>query len=203
MKSIILLSFILIFIVVQSIISQDVVHVNELQVVNRSSYQIKVDIYPIGTVFNGDKKYKLLCKRLLGQPELYIIGVKNSFLDANGGQIQLNHDASDGDIGMSGAIGYGKYRIDFFKWNSINQVWDLKNYCFVDFNHSNYPWGGSTFTNDINIDYYSEDNIEAWEHPLPYDKTIRIWDQHVRNPSAVEEQNKMVLFLRVIIMLYG
>jgi len=183
LKIVLLLSFVL-----QFGFAQGDLHVNELQVRNFSNENVMIDVYPVGAVFNGDKEYKLRCKYLLGNVE-YIFGAKEIVINANNGIAQLNHDSRDGDL-MAGSIGYGKYRIDFYRYVGGN--WTYQNYCYVDFSHSKYPWSNfpNGLQNDINIDYYSENNIQYWETQFSGDRTVRIWDQRVRVPTAYEEQDK-------------
>ena len=164
----------------------------ELIIKNNLNNLIKVDVYPVGTVFNGAKEYSLKCvnewihsgdtiytKIIGGSKELHYLNL-----------FKLDHD---GDLlycceGES-SIGYGKYRIDFYE--EINSIFEFKTYCYVDYSDSDYPFD-SPFTADIWIYNYSENDIRVWttEHSLPKDKIVKIWDQRVININAYKSQNK-------------
>ena len=188
MKSILKIVLLLIF-VLNFGFAQGDLHVNEIQIKNLYNENIRIDVYPEGLVFNGDKEYKLRCKHILGSIQ-YIIGAKEFVISSNGGIAQFNHDAADGDNNMTGSVGYGKYRIDFYRY--VGGDWTYQNYCYVDFSHSKYPWGGmpNGLQNDVTISYYSENNIKYWDTQFSGDRTVRIWDQRVRVSTAYEDQDK-------------
>jgi len=104
----------------------------------------------------------------------YITGGVRSNMQ-NGSKATFNHDAGQGSNDINtGAIGYGKYKIDFYKLNGSN--YEIVNYCYVDYSTSNYPWQ-TGFQNDISITYVNENTIEGWGIDLPIDRTVKIWDQ--------------------------
>jgi hypothetical protein len=67
-KSFFLMIFILIFNPMQLESFDDEAVTNELEITNSSSDIIKVSVYPVGTVFNGEKEYKLLCEHPVPSP---------------------------------------------------------------------------------------------------------------------------------------
>jgi len=169
-------------------LSQDELILGEVRIKNHNlSDIIKIQVYPVGCVFNGDKEYKLRC-RLPDGPE-YIIGGERENLSYWGSLI-LDNDAGEAFGDVDGAIGYGKYRVDFYK--KIGTEYDYVNYCYFDYSTSNYPWTIGLLDNDIDIEYRSETNIRHnGNYELPPDKTIKIWDQRQWNgENAYENQNK-------------
>lgn len=63
MKSILKIILLLIF-VLNFGFAQGDLHVNEIQIKNLYNENIRIDVYPEGLVFNGDKEYKLRCKHI-------------------------------------------------------------------------------------------------------------------------------------------
>ena len=194
MKPKLIFVFILIIIFNNYLFANDMV-IGELEIENKSTTDIiKVIVYPVGIVFNGSKECKLRCLNGENILNKFIVGCSKTNLNPMDGKVRLNHDASGSEPGIDGAIGYGKYRIDFYK--KIYEMYHYVNYCYVDFGHSNYPWT-SGFVNDVDIQYINEYTILHWSYkPLPEDRIIKIWDQRVNYPTSYEPpKTRMVLNL--------
>jgi len=150
----------------------------ELFIYNQHPDYLKIEVYPIGTTFSGNKEYKL--KSTYDDWFQYNIGGTKSSI-ANTGSMILDFDAPDvGD--RDGQIGYGKYKIDFYVWTALG--WVLGNYCYIDFGDSDYPYspGPWSMQNDISIYYHWNHEITYYgNNPIPSDNTVKIWDQTVFN----------------------
>jgi hypothetical protein len=108
-----------------------------------------------------------------------------------GGRFTLDHDAS-GDQQAEACIGYGKYRIEIYR--KINYIYEFVDFCDVDFGDADYPsaYSSNGFTPDLKIVYFSPSDIKYWEfYQLPSNRLIQIWDQSVRNSSAIKAQNRI------------
>ncbi|HRJ98134.1 MAG TPA: hypothetical protein PL089_00800 [Ignavibacteria bacterium] len=146
---------------------------------------LKVKVYPIGFVYNGDKEYNPEC--ILNGNYDYIIGGEEEGI-ATYSSFSLDHDGA-GDDGGEASIGYGKYRVVFFQLDS--GIYDSIDYCDVDYGDSNYPYG-NPFTADINFYYYSSQNIKVWttSNSLPANRLVTIWDQRAMDSTHVRIPNK-------------
>ncbi len=172
----------------------------ELFVRNSSNMVIKIDVYPVGCIFNGNLDYSLRCARFYTNYQ-YITGNSIKGIEPT---VQLgfehdaeNHDEDDEGMGndIAGVVGYGKYRIDFYEKTSNNpETYVYRNFCYIDYSHSNYPWnpGPNGLTNDIYVYYMGNGDVRGWSFStLPFDRTLKIWDQRNPNaPNAYEPQNK-------------
>lgn len=91
------------------------------------------------------------------------------------------------------SIGFGKYRIVFYK---LNSQYDSVNYCDVDFSDFDYPYTGHQYlTKDLTIEYNSSTNITyhfgGGIVSIPGNKLVVCWDQRTSgNPNAYKSQNK-------------
>ncbi|MBZ0203816.1 MAG: hypothetical protein K8I03_12430, partial [Ignavibacteria bacterium] len=170
----------------------------ELFIYNKNPYNvIKVNVYPVGVVFNGAKEYNLKCinpENIPGEPP-HIVGCSVENIQPNG-QVVLNHDVSEAEINMDGAIGFGKYRIDFYIWDATH--WEYLNYCFVDFGDADYPYtvglpGFGLLQADVDISYQDSERLTYFGNQrLPSDRVIKMWDQRAKdeNPNAIKTQNR-------------
>ena len=155
-----------------------------------SSATLKIVVYPIGCVFNGDKDYKLLCKHRVPNYYDYIIGGSKSGIGEQS-QMALDHDASGDASPVDGAVGFGLYKIVIYVWNGV--YYEAANYCFIDFGTSDYPFYGHPYLyGDIGFEYRNNNIItHNGGYTLPEDRTIKAWDQRQwRGENAYEPPNK-------------
>jgi len=156
----------------------------ELIIHNENQTTLNVKIFPVGAIFNGNKKYKLRCENPFPNHYDFIFGGEANL--SHNGIFRLDHD---GDLlyccESDKAIGYGKYKIEFYQ-NGFFQ-----GYCYVDFSDSDYPYV-SGFIEDLHIYYYSGGDIRPWNtsQSLPSDTIVKIWDQRVINPNSYKMPNK-------------
>ncbi|MBV6479768.1 MAG: hypothetical protein HGGPFJEG_02563 [Ignavibacteria bacterium] len=148
----------------------------ELIITNNSSSNLKISVYPIGAHFNKNKKYSLIS---ITYPTRKILaGAKDSLLYNE--KFTLDHDAAQG-TGADSIIGYGRYRVVFYLFNSNNQLYDSIEYCDVDYSDYDYPYGGN---NDITFYYHSNDSITfefnggTINKIQDADRYLKIWDQY-------------------------
>ncbi|MCI0450464.1 MAG: hypothetical protein L0Y79_11910, partial [Chlorobi bacterium] len=162
----------------------------ELIIYNRhATDNIKVVVYPIAAVFNGNLEYSLKCFRPLQGVYSHIVGGQESEI-MNNSSFALDHDGAT-DNEAEAAIGYGKYRVEIYKKVSGN--YQFVDYVDVDYGDADYPalYSVAPFIRDLPINYYSSTDIRYWNGtPIPSSRYIPIWDQSVRNQLAVKTQNK-------------
>ncbi|HQY53306.1 MAG TPA: T9SS type A sorting domain-containing protein [Ignavibacteria bacterium] len=178
----------------------------ELQIFNYSTTDfIYVKVYPIGAIFNGYYEYSLNCKYPILDIYNKIYG-GDTILPKKIGQtpdIEFNHDFDNVNGGTNKAIGFGKYRVEFYLSEIIgyDTIYSLVDYCEVDYTDYNYPYGNQSLdtlhyfpyhTNDIVFSFYRQDSITYnWNNNLlPQNRLIQIWNQQIRNPIAIKPQNK-------------
>lgn len=165
----------------------------ELIISNNSSHnRIYVQVYPVGAIFNGDKKYTFECKYPTSQYHLIIGGAKMIPNIAPNNNFELNHDMDQQTGGTEAAIGYGRYRISFYsvKEDGTINYDSLMDYCDVDFSDYNYSYGGS-YTADIDLSFYSQNDIRYWGgYLIPNERIIRIWDQRIRGLPLLIQNKK-------------
>ena len=151
---------------------------------NDTGFVLKVVVYPIGAIFNGEKKFTLQ-SRLYSNRKIYG-GSKIGMLNLD--RFTLDHDAAAG-TGADSVIGYGRYRVTFFRLNGQN--YDSVDYCDVDFSDADYPL---LYPADITLKYFSSTDIrfiffEAQEYAIgSAGRYLKIWDQY--GGVIHREQNK-------------
>ncbi|MCI0449999.1 MAG: hypothetical protein L0Y79_09500, partial [Chlorobi bacterium] len=102
----------------------------ELIIYNRHvTEDIKVVVYPIGAIFNGNLEYKLKCLNPQDPPGYqYIVGGEKSGMTYNI-SFELDHDAASG-YSAAKSIGYGKYRVEIYK--KVSGSYQFVDYVDVD-----------------------------------------------------------------------
>jgi hypothetical protein len=170
----------------------------EVIIANYSTKQLRVEVYPIGAIFNAEKEYNPECVFPYLNHYNFIVGgskVLNKF-EGSPQRFTLDHDAS-GDIGAEAAIGYGRYRIVFIQSSSDTTFEDgPTTYCDIDYTDADFPYTGWQFMQrDVHIQFYSIQNIEYnWDGdpvPIPVDRLLISWDQRtVSNPNSYKTQNR-------------
>lgn len=139
---------------IQLMFTQILFSAAEISIYNRSNETLKFVVYPIGAIFNGLLKYKLDCE-VFSTSYAYIIGGQKSGITLNQSYL-LDQDAAPTANGEA-SIGYGKYRIVFYK---LNSGYDSVNYCDIDFSDADYPYTGHQYlTKDLTLEYNSSSNI--------------------------------------------
>lgn len=107
--------------------------------------EIRVNVYPVGAVFNGFKRYSLQCRFPRNETPplpsyIYIYGGAKELPVRTTSVAQylgLNHDIDAAVAQTEGAVGYGKYRVDFYKKNT-NSQYEFVEYCFFDYSDSDF-----------------------------------------------------------------
>ncbi|MBK8980929.1 MAG: hypothetical protein IPM38_01090 [Ignavibacteria bacterium] len=150
----------------------------ELKIQNFSTDSLKIDVYPIGTIFNGDKLYSLKCKNPRELYYKFIFG-GSKYLNNNYNTFDLNHDANNYYGTCESSISYGKYRIRFSIYNTVNEEFDSLDYCDVDYSDSDYPYQNH---NDIILKYFNADSItfsflSTFYNIIEAGRYLKIWDQ--------------------------
>ncbi|MEO8446192.1 MAG: T9SS type A sorting domain-containing protein [bacterium] len=162
----------------------------ELTIINKSNETVKFVTYPIGAIFNGNYEYDLECKVFSANYD-YIFGGQKSGITLNQ-EFKLDQDGAPLANGEA-SIGYGKYRIVFYK---LNSGYDSVNYCDVNFSDADYPYTGDPYLiKDLTLEYYSSTNIKYYfgggAVSIPGSKLIVSWDQRTSgNTNAYKTQNK-------------
>jgi len=132
----------------------------ELMVLNFSTTDlIYIQVYPVGAIFNGNRMYTLQCKyptqfytKIFGGDTI-LPNYTDTII-----AFEINHDVDALTAGTRAAIGFGKYRVDFYEVmiqgddTIINST--PFDHCDVDFSDSDYPNygfipGGPNFDRDI------------------------------------------------------
>lgn len=115
----------------------------ELIIFNKS-YQknIKIEVYPIGAIFNAQQKYSIECiNENLPEYDKIIGGSKilPKRVGSSASSFKLDHDASE-DFNAEASIGFGKYRVVFLEfYNDTNFTDGISTYCDVDYSDADYP----------------------------------------------------------------
>ncbi|MDZ4712435.1 MAG: hypothetical protein SGI89_08930, partial [bacterium] len=180
---------IIIILLIQLFITQILHSAPELTITNKSNETLKFVVYPIGAIFNGAKKYDLNC--VISGNYTYIFGGQKSGVTNNQSFI-LDQDGAPTANGEA-SIGYGKYRVVFYK---LNSGYDSVNYCDINFSDADYPYTGDPYLiKDLNLEYYSSTNIKYYfgggAVAIPSNKLIVSWDQRTSgNTNAYKTQNK-------------
>ena len=211
MKNVIMdfvLSFILFFIVFSNLYSQDISQ-GEFMIVNNSGengYPIKVDIYPVGAIFNGNYDYALKSKYPIDpQQNNKIFGIQQitlSNLTSQTWYTVANFDNTSELRDCQFSLGYGRYRVDFFKSTNGGNNWNQVNTTDIDFSDANFT-GYTTpeyfqkliihFVDDntIYFNYIDNQGNNTQNEPISYDdKWIRVWKQSGTGHEGTLMQNK-------------
>ena len=160
-----------------------------------------VNVSPVGFIFTGDKSYRP--KSIYDTGYHNFGGIKKLFYmpsNFENKHFRLNHDAALSPNSCDSNIGYGKYKIEFSKWD-----WDSITYEYtlfridslvIDFSDADYGYSGiwSSFTNDFLVYYWGEDSIFVEFYggsKIKLDTTDRdfqMWNQEGR--GTFKTQNK-------------
>lgn len=139
--------------------SQDIQQ-GEFMVVNKTGgngYSIKIDIYPVGAIFNGNYEYALKAAYPIPQQNDKIWGVQQYELSNQTAQnwfVVANFDKSEYLNGCHFSLGYGRYRIDFYE--GVNKTFT----CDIDFSDVNFTGiSTSTYYQQMRIDYNGSTDV--------------------------------------------
>jgi len=154
----------------------------ELLIGNNSSDVIKIEVLPVGAVFNGDLDYKLkITERHFSTHYTHIVGGTVSDI-INGGGLRLDHDGRDDANAEGGCVGFGWYKVNFYKKDGSS--YDFVNYVYIDWGDADYKFGSGYYASnplkpDLQIGYYGANDIRLWSEniSLPQDHIVRIYEQ--------------------------
>gem|GEM_PF-1674863 len=187
---------VIILLISQLLYSQDIQQ-GEFMVVNntgKNGYQIKVDIYPVGAIFNGNDQYTLNAANQVGSYNK-IWGVEQYPLTNNqttqNWYARINFDKTSDIYECHFPLGYGRYRIDFYE--GANKTFA----CDIDFSDANFTGiSTSTYYQKLRIDYYASNDVKLQfygTNTSPYSITngekICVWEQK-GTVNGTQAQNK-------------
>ncbi|MBS1517572.1 MAG: hypothetical protein JSS91_05745 [Bacteroidetes bacterium] len=164
----------------------------ELKIKNNSTDSIKIYVYPIGSIFNGDKLYNLNCKFPRDSVYKFIYGGYKKLYGSNH-TFELNHDADYFRPTTEASIGYGKYRVRFNVYNIFTELYDSVDYCDVNYGDSDYPY---QVNNDIFLEYFNSDSITFLFGGSSIrikineaNRYLKIWDQYGGNVHKTQNKS--------------
>ena len=176
--------------------SQDIQQ-GEFMVVNKTGgngYSIKIDIYPVGAIFNGNYEYALKAAYPIPQQNDKIWGVQQYELSNQTAQnwfVVANFDKSEYLNGCHFSLGYGRYRIDFYE--GVNKTFT----CDIDFSDVNFTGiSTSTYYQQMRIDYNGSTDVKLQfygANSSPYnisnEERLCVWEQK-GTLNGTQTQNK-------------
>jgi len=162
----------------------------ELKIINNSTINIKIDVYPVGAIFNGDKLYNLECAHPRDTIYKYIYGGSKILFEGHH-TFELNHDADYYNGTSHASISYGKFRVRFSIYNNITEEYDSLDYCDVDYSDSDYPYQNN---NDLTLFFNSDSSVTFTFTPNIYnvnvtDRYLKIWDQYGGNIHKTQNKS--------------
>jgi hypothetical protein len=168
----------------------------EFMLVNRTAdignaKDIKVDIYPIYSIYNGNKEYAFNAKNpILPPTNEKIWGIHNNIISyQNPNYIKANFDYTSDIQNCDFSLGYGLYGIIFYEY--INNQWVWKYSCSIDFSDANFTgFSVEGYFQKIRMDYYNNENIFVNFIDLNGNNTtpFNIWEGQYGNSVKVWEQ---------------
>ena len=158
----------------------------ELMFVNNtgtSGYNITIDVYPVGAIFNGADEYAFKAKYPIDeQNNNKICGLHQkvlSNLTTEEWFVNGNFDKTPEIQGCSYTFGYGRYRIDIYNGTAKEFTVD------VDFSDANYTGTPTAdYYQQLRIDYYSSNDVKYQYYGMgsvpvavQNNGSISVWEQ--------------------------
>ena len=172
------------FVISKNSLSQNIGR-GELMFVNNTGtngYNITIDIYPVGAIFNGADQYAFVAKYQVPESDGKICGLHQkvlSNLTTEEWFVNGNFDKTSEIRGCRYSFGYGRYRIDIYNGTAKEFTVD------VDFSDANYTGTPTTdYYQQLRIDYYSSNDMKFQYYgtgsvpvAVQNNGSINVWEQ--------------------------